>query len=235
MTARELIKGSLRLLGVIAQGETPSADEMADGLFALNDMVDSWSTENLIIPARVREVFILTSGQQLRTMGPSGNFNTTRPIEIESATIEVQDAGGLSESPLDIINLKQWSEISEKNVESSIPTKLYIEHTSPLLKLYFWPVPSAANKAVLYSSKPLTSFANLNDTITLPPGYQKALKYNLAIDLGPEYGRTPSAEIVNGAVESKENIKRRNIKPVFMECDSAVLSCGSGFDYRTGD
>ena len=37
MTIGELIKGSLRLIGAIASGETPSADEMKYSLSSLNE------------------------------------------------------------------------------------------------------------------------------------------------------------------------------------------------------
>lgn len=86
-TVRDLIKGSLRLLGAIAPGETPSADEQAEALLALNSMISSWSTESLTIYSRVRESFTLTPGQQMRTLGVGGSFNTSRPMEIEEAKL----------------------------------------------------------------------------------------------------------------------------------------------------
>jgi hypothetical protein len=235
MTVRELIRGSLRLIGAIGTGDTPSAEEQADALSVLNEMLESWSTENLIIHAKVREAFTLTAGQASRTLGPSGNFNTTRPIDIEVAKIEDQSASPVFETPVDIINTKEWADISDKAVQSSLPTKLYVEWTNPLLTLYFWPVPSAANKLVLYSLKPLTSFSSPNDLVTLPPGYQKALRYNLALELAGEYGRPISDFVLLQADDSKGNIKRKNIKPLYMDCDAGVLSTGSRFDYRTGE
>ena len=46
-TAGDLINGSLRLLGVLAEGETPSAETSQDALVAMNQMVQSWNTERL--------------------------------------------------------------------------------------------------------------------------------------------------------------------------------------------
>ena len=43
-TAGDIINGSLRLLGVLAEGETPSADTSQDALRAMNQMIDSWNT-----------------------------------------------------------------------------------------------------------------------------------------------------------------------------------------------
>ena len=46
-TAGELINGALRLIGMLAEGETPSAATSQDALDAMNQMIDSWNTERL--------------------------------------------------------------------------------------------------------------------------------------------------------------------------------------------
>ena len=48
-TAGELIKGSLRLIGMLAEGEEPSADTMQDSIMAMNQMIQSWDTERLSV------------------------------------------------------------------------------------------------------------------------------------------------------------------------------------------
>jgi hypothetical protein len=212
-TVRELVKGSMRLIGVIAAGETPSAGEMADGLSALNEMIDSWSNESLVIYTRVREEFSLVAGTQSYTIGTAGTFNTSRPVKIDLATIELQSSSPNIELPLEIINLSQWAGIIDKSTSSDVPSKLFIEGTYPLDTLHLWPKPSAANKVVLYSMKALTAFATADTAVSLPNGYLRALRYNLAIEMAPEFGREPSALVVTAAQESKEVIKRMNIKP----------------------
>lgn len=214
-TVRDLIKGSLRLLGAIAPGETPPADEQAEALLALNGLISSWSTESLTIFSRVREVFALTPGQQMRTLGVGGNFNTVRPMEIEQAGLL---AGGV-EMPVRILTFAEWSAISMKDTPSEIPYMIYVEWEFPLAKVYIYPVPSVANSLVLYSRKPLTAFDSVNDTLSLPEGYERALRYNLAIELAPEYGKEPTPKTEYIAIEAKANIKRANMKPILMAAD----------------
>jgi hypothetical protein len=48
-TAGDIINGSLRLLGVLAEGEVPSAETSQDALRAMNQMIDSWNTERLSV------------------------------------------------------------------------------------------------------------------------------------------------------------------------------------------
>lgn len=224
----------MRLIGAIATGETASADEQADALSVLNQMLDSWSNENLIINAKIKEEFPLVGGQQIYTMGPSGNFNTTRPLRIDMAYIK-QSGSTTFELPVEIVTVEQWADIGVKNTQSSIPTKLYPEMTSTLVNLNLWPVPSAATTLVLYSIKTLTSFANATDSVTLPPGYEKALRYGLAVELAPEFGKSLDPVLVEQMNEAKANIKRINSKPQFMDCDSAILSRANRFNWLTGE
>lgn len=46
-TARDLVTMSLRSIGVLHSGETPSAEEANDGLDALNQMLHSWLYEGV--------------------------------------------------------------------------------------------------------------------------------------------------------------------------------------------
>lgn len=232
-TARDLIKRSMRLLNAIATGETPSADELVDGLSSLNGMIDSWSTEGLLINARVREEFTLVAGTAAYTMGSSGTFNTTRPLKIEAANIEDQ-TGDFPEYPVQILTLAEWAQITIKSTQSELPQKLYAEGTYPLETINLWPVPSAANKLVLYSRKVLTALASVNTDISFPPGYEDALVHNLAIRLAPEYAKPVPSEVIAVASETKANIKRRNMRPNYMAADDATLGRG-GYNILIGE
>lgn len=233
-TARDLIKASLRLIGAIATGETPSADEQTDALSAMNRMIDSWSNESLIIYEKVREEFSLTVNDGEYTIGASGDFNTTRPMRIEAATYEDQSASPAFEYPINIINLDEWANIQAKDL-TGIPTHLYFETSYPLATIHLWPKPDTADKLVLYSWKPLSSFASANATASLPPGYEDALVYNLAVRLAPEYGKAVAPEIASTALDAKGNIKRMNIKPHYLRCDPFLNNRRTMFDYRIGE
>ena len=70
-SAGDIINGSLRLLGVLAEGETPSAETSQDALTAMQQMIDSWNTERLTIYATQDQVFTWPAGQITRTLGPT--------------------------------------------------------------------------------------------------------------------------------------------------------------------
>jgi len=230
MTVRDLIEGSLRLLGAISTGQNASAAEAADGLSSLNQMISSWSTNGLTVFKQTREEFDLVPSQSVYTIGAGGNFNTSRPVDLNRAAIQING----SEIPIDILqNQEQWADIISKSVTSSFPCAVYLDGSYPLNNLNVWPVPSVSTKLVLYSKKAITNFVSVNDVISMPEGYERALRFNLAVEMAPEFNKEPSATTFAIAQESLGNIKRMNLKPVIVECDSALIGDGV-FDIYSG-
>lgn len=236
-TVRDLIKGSLRDLGAIASGETPTADEQADAFLALNQMLAIWSTKKLLCIAIVREEIQLVVSQAAYTMGVSvsASLNTARPMEVMDALVQIVGSNPLNELPVKVINQHEFAEQTVKTTESSIPQFLYPEGTNPLETLRLWPVPSAANKLIVYSRKPITAFVAVSDTVTLPPGWDDAIQKNLAKRLQSQYGKTLSPDYLQDSREALADIKRANLKPTYLECDSGVLGRARSGNILTGD
>lgn len=232
MTVRDLIKSSMRKIGAIATGETPSAEEIVDGMSALNMMLDAWSIEGLIVPVRVREEFSITAAQASRTIGVAGNFNTARPVRIHQAA--TMDSSG-NETPVEVLTADQWAAVSNKDSTSSALTKIYFEDGNPTGTINFWPVPSGSVTLVLYSEKRLTTFTSASTDLAFLPGYEEAMVFNLAIRLAPDFGQPISGEVATIANEAKASIKRKNVEPQFIGCDTATLSRGHSFNIYTGE
>lgn len=226
MTAREMIASSLRLLGVLSSGEVATADEANDALASLNQMLAVWSNENLIINQKVREEFTLTPGTAAYTWGTSGTFNSSRPIQVISAALE----SGTQETPLKILTTREYAEITSKDL-SGLPESVYFDGANPLLGVTLYPAPSAADRAVFYSLKPFSTLT-LATELAYPPGYEKAIRYNLAIDLAPEYGRPVDPLIQQQAMETKAEIKRKNLQTPILKTDTPANA--RVYDFRSG-
>lgn len=234
-TARDLIRNAMLEIGAVATGEAASADEASDGLVVLNRMLASWSTESLFIYSNAPETFPLVNGQQVYTMGPSGNFNTTRPLRIQRISLQLTANSQVTELPVEMVNLEQWANIVIKAVTSPIALRCWASNTYPLETLNFWPVPSAVNNIVIYSDKLITSFATINDVVSLPPGYEEAVHYSLAMRLAPQYGKQASAETIAFADKAIANIKRLNIKPHYLTVDAALMQKNKPFNWLIGE
>lgn len=226
MTGGDLIASSLRLIGVLASGETPSGMEAADGLVILQQMLDTWQAERLNIFAILLSEFPLVPGQQVYTCGTGGNFNIPRPARIERYSIvNLNNPAQPLELPLQVLDFQEWqSLIPVKLINSTLPQKIYDDNAYPLRNLNYWCIPSVSVKTRLYSWTPLTTFPDLVTDITFPPAYLKAIRYCLAVDLAPEFGRQAPPEVIAQAMMTKAILKSMNAPNPQMQADPAVVN-----------
>lgn len=216
MTVRELIRKSMLLGGIIASSEDMTNDEANDALNSLNDLIESWNTEGLLIYNSVREAFDLVAGTQGYLMGTGLAFNSSKPMALEG--VSILSAG--VEYPVRILTVDEWQAIQQKTIQGNIPDQVYVEENAASLKFYFYNVPNdSAADAIIYSRKPISAFSSLSDTVTLPQGYSRALRYDLAIELMQEYGKAASMVIIEKTNELKGALKRENIDGVIMNND----------------
>lgn len=217
-TALDIIQRALRTINVLGDGETASASQAQDALDALNDVIASWSNENLMIYVTTKEQFSLISGQAEYSIGIGGNFNTVRPETIMFAFTRLNGV----DFPLDLWTYQQYDSISLKSLTGSIPSVLYYEPSYPLGKIRIWCAPdSGAQVLYIESLKPLTQLPSLTSVISLPPGYERALRYALAQELMLEYG-TANVAVIELAKSSKADLKRRNFVPPVMGIDAMI-------------
>lgn len=208
-TAGDLIKGSLRLIGVLAESEEPSAATMQDSIAAMNAMIQSWDTERLSVFSTQEQVFIWPQNQNIRTLGPTGNFVGERPILVDDATYFKDPDSGLSFG-VKLINQQQYNGIALKTVTSTYPQVLWVNMTYPDAELTIFPVPTKALEWHIVSVEKLAEVSSVATPIDFPPGYIRAFRYNLAMELSPEFGVEPSPQVMRIAMTSKRNIKRIN-------------------------
>lgn len=232
----QILYPAFKKIGVLADGQIPSNQMLNDGFGALNNMLDSFSTEELFIFSILRETFTVNQGQQTYQMGPSApDFNTVRPQRIVNAAVQLIGSNPVAESPIRILNQAEYQAIIVKTITSTVPLYLYNDDFYPFANINFWPVPQAALTIVLNSWKPISDFAATNSLVSFPPGYLECLIYNLAIRLAPDYGAIVRDDVLAIAVASKENIKRMNIKPQHLAADAALLNPRGAFNWITGD
>jgi len=208
-TAAEIIDGSLRLLGVLAEGETPSAAVMQDSIMAINQMIQSWDTERLAVFSTQDQTFTWPANVISRTLGPTGNFVGNRPIEIDDSTYFKDPSSGLSFG-IKLINQQQYDGIAFKTVTSTYPQVMWINNTFPDLEMTVYPVPIKALEWHIISVETLTEVSSVATDMYFPPGYLRAFRYNLACELAPEFGVEPSPQVQRIAMTSKRNLKRIN-------------------------
>lgn len=238
MTVRSYISSALRLLGVLAPGEPLQEHDYTDALQTLSDMLDAWSAEKLTIYGQARSEYALVNGTQRYTLGSGGTWNGPRPVGADWIDKACSlDANGI-EREIDVFSEAKWATIALKSDSQALPLGIYPNFTYPLAAVDVWPVPSDATvKVVLYGpSVALASVSSLDTVISAPPGWAKALRYNLAVEFAPTYPGTLTSEVAEIAKASKAVIKRPNTSPAEMSIDPALLRGGRGrWSVETGE
>lgn len=283
----DLISQALRTIGALAGGETPDAVMANDCFGLLNQMLDIWSNEHLMVYYSTEIIHQLTSNVYQYTIGPTGSIrsqftgsisNTTltatsltnggialgqlitgtgvaagtkivgfgtgaggnltelgtytvninqtvasttltacyeRPQRIHSAFVRVPSTAGGIDYPVSIIQREQYEVIGLKNLAGPWPRALYYQPSEVLGTITYWPNPSSGEMHI-FADTLLQKFQSISDTVILPPGYEIAIRFNLAELLMPEFGKSDpnqAAMIQKQAALTKGTIKRNNMNP----------------------
>lgn len=209
-TAQTIIDRALRLIGAIASGESSTTDEGTDALTALNALIDSWRNDRLMVYALSESTLTLVASDGSYTIGAAGDIVATRPVKIESAFCRAGDV----DYPVRVIDKARYDAIPDKTTTSDIPQFLYYDAAVTTGNINVWPVPSTGNVLHVTMWTVLSTLAAVGTTVTLPPGYERALAYNLAIDIAPEYEKTVSQEVAKVAKESLTALKKINSRQI---------------------
>ena len=236
-TAGELINSALRLIGQLAEAEVPSAATSQDALTALNQMIDSWNTERLSVFCTQDQVYTWPVNEIKRTLGPSGDISVSpqlRPILVDDSTYFRDPQTNVSYG-IKMINQSQYNGIAVKTVTSTYPQVMFVNMTFPDIEMYIYPKPTRSLEFHFISVQPLTEPTALNTVIALPPGYLRALRYNLAMELAPEFGVEPSPQVQRIAMTSKRDLKRINNPDDLMTLPYAVVANRQRFNIYSGN
>lgn len=227
-TARSIIEQALRKIHVLGRGQNLTSDEAQDALTALNNLLSSWTVEGGLVYTETRETFSCT-GATSYSIGSGGDFNTTRPVDVAAVYV----TQGTIDYPLQKYDQQQYAAIQDKSTTGA-SDYYYYDNNYPLGNLFLYPIPDASYTVTIYSVKPLTSFSALTTNVDLPEGYERALVFNLAVELAPDYEREASesvkktAGIAKGNVFSANTRNSNNVSTV----DEALLSRGGYNIYR---
>lgn len=177
MTARDMVTQAMRELTVIASGENPTADEIADGIFRLNSMLKAWGVR----VALWRD----TPGVVAFPAGTASAVLTPRPGRVTSARYRLDTT---NERPLTRWEPADYDLLPNKASRGS-PTAYIITQNPAAVTMTLWPVPSVVT-TVLYSyDRVVEDVTSANDVVDVPQMFFETVWTNLAVRLAPMFGK----------------------------------------------
>lgn len=200
-TVLDIIKDAMSESTILTKDEDPTNGEAQNALRILNRMLGSWTNSAALQFERVTESFPLNNLQTTYTIGTGGDFNTTRPTKIVHAHVRQSN----TDYNLDIANDAKYQSITYKSI-GGLPEVLNFTNEFPLATINIYPAPSSIYTLFITSEKALTSYPTTATTVNLPPGWEDALVYNLAVRLARVYGQPTDPDLKELARASKASI-----------------------------
>lgn len=224
ITANDLITDAFLHAQIGDVYNNQDANNVALALRFLNDMLDSWSTEELTIYDIIEGLVTLTNGTAQYVMGPGSLSGvTTRPVIIED--ISIVSTENIT-YPVRIIGVDQWSKIAYKPAVGR-PEVCYVDYSSAVVNLNFYTVPTfTGDVAHVWYGNQLAQFTTLTQVLSAPPGFQLAYKLGLAVMLCNAYGRDVPPALSKAYYEAKKNVRNLNNQPKILSTDIPVSNGG---------
>lgn len=85
----DIISRALKDIGALAAGETPTPEASQDAFDMLNDMLDQWSNEGMMVYYKTEIIFPTTQTQTQYTIGPGGQIGASFTGSITGTTLTV--------------------------------------------------------------------------------------------------------------------------------------------------
>ncbi len=214
--AKDIATAILQKLVIIGPTATATNAQARTVLDAINDMIDGWANEKLMVYAVTDEDLTLTANQSEYTIGADGSpdFNTVRPLEIATDTMLTDTSGSNNiDYPVQVKTIHDYRTQYGFKSSTGRPYSIALDPQYPNAKLLLYPAPDSAYTLKLRSHKALTGFDKLTTDFSFPPGYKRAIIYNGCMEVAPNWGKEPSSIIIKHAMTSKAQIKQNNIVP----------------------
>lgn len=152
-----------------------------------------------------------SSGQDSLTYTVPGDFAIARPLRITGGFTRINEL----DFPFDVYTTQEeYNSVLFKFQPGPWPTIGWYNNLFPYGMLNVYQAPGQAAALHLFTDTLLANLA-LTDVVQMPPGYARAIKWNLAVELWPEYWGTqdvPSV-ITKNAHHALEAVKEINAQP----------------------
>lgn len=241
-TVRDVCTRALRLLGVLGPSEVPDAGQATIALETLNDWLDQGKADRPRIYTVARTAATLTPSAASFTVGFGGAIvigTVGRPVFLDHVNYVDNSVSPALEVPLGrLLTDDQYAAIPNKTQTSTRPVSAYYRPDFPLGLLIPWPISTGASLLwAIYYPVSVDEFADINVTVTLPPGYRLMLITKLAVMMAPIFQREIPAILTKMAYEAEAIVARANERDreVMFPAEALFGSGGYGFNIRTGN
>lgn len=189
LTGNQLITTAIGKLGVLAQNQNPTAEDLSKGLASLNLLVARLKTKGLQLWKRSELSFTMTVGNPTVSMGMGKTLNV--PYATKLLQAYRQDSSGGARIPMEIKSREDYNMLPTNS--SGTPVQLTYQPFIDYGVISVWPTPVDTNYTITISYQaPFEFFTTGLEVADFPEEYYLPIIYNLAVLLAPEWGIPPT-------------------------------------------
>lgn len=187
----DLIKRALRLIGAVAQGETPTTAQTDEAAKALNGLVLAWQADGMPLWAIKTHTMSLIQNVYQYELGASeaAPNNIPKPLKVFQAWYHNTPSN--VDVPMRIVTEQQYNMLGNKLV-TGLPIQIWYKPNTTTGMLTVYQVPdswTASNVTLSFVYQaPYQAFDSSVDLLDWPQEWFDAVTYGLACRLAPEYG-----------------------------------------------
>jgi hypothetical protein len=182
MNRDALITGALRKLGVLAEGQVPTAQNLLDGQEAMNGAIAQLRA--LGMPLWARDEYTFTPTTNVYNIGTGMTLNTPFPVKL----LQAFRTDGTAQVPMELTAREDFNILPVSN--PGTPLKINYQPFINYGTISLWPNPTATNttSVTLVYQRPFQYFTSTSETLDFPEEWQLPLIYLTAVLLAPEWG-----------------------------------------------
>ena len=183
----EIISRALKDIGALASGETPTADEAQDAFDMLNDLLDQWTNEDMMVFNVTEIIFPIVPGQVQYTIGPDpSTLNFIGAAFTGSITGNVLTVTGIQSGAVAQGQTLQGTGILEgtKIVQNLTGAGGNVNEVGTYLLNITYSAPVASQVITAYYQKPLgidSAYVRINTNSNGTPIINGGLDYQIAV------------------------------------------------------
>jgi len=189
LTRDQLLTAAVRKTGRLASGQSLTAQQLSDGMQALNTVIAYLQTIGVPLWARDSTQFPLTLDTPTYTIGTGLTINVPAPLKILQAfAVNTATDYGVE---MEIISIFDNS-LAVLNTLGSLPTQLSYQPQVDAGLITIWPAPDSVAVSdiqvkIIYQA-PFEVFTAAGETMDFPKEWHLPIIYKVATILAPEYG-----------------------------------------------
>lgn len=212
VTRNDIISASLRLLGVLEEGATPSPTAIENASLVLNMMIKDWMTDGIKLWTTTEITLPLVANKTSYTLGPAvGNdLVTNKPLRLIQAFLRNTSVSPYIDMPMTLISEQEYNILGSKFSEGAVNSVYYKPYVvNGIVKVFLTPNSSTATTYELHLNvqRPIEDITGANQTFDFPSEWYQSLRWGLAAELASEYGLT--TERISAIISRSNSYKDR--------------------------